>query len=98
MDMDQWLKIRRRVLWEGVSQRQILRETGMRWGTLKRILAHPYPRRAIGDVNGRHAALERTSMMPTLCHDNLLSDATIPQPHYLIHWSKKAGVSYLRQG
>jgi hypothetical protein len=33
--------------------------------------------------------------VPTLCHDNLLSDATIPQPHYLIHWSKKAGVLYL---
>jgi hypothetical protein len=31
---------------------------------------------------------------PTLCHDNLLSDATIPQAHYLIHWSKKPGVLY----
>jgi hypothetical protein len=27
-----------------------------------------------------------------LCHDNLLSDATIPQLHYLIYWSRKAGV------
>ena len=31
MDMDQWLEIRRRVLWEGVSIRQILRETGMHY-------------------------------------------------------------------
>ena len=43
MDMDQWLEIRRRVLPEGVSARQILRETGMHWGTLKKILAHPCP-------------------------------------------------------
>ncbi len=43
MDMDQWLTIRRRVLREGVSKRQILRETGMHWGTLKKILRHPSP-------------------------------------------------------
>jgi transposase len=43
MDMEQWLEIRRRVLREGVSKRQILRETGMHWGTLKKILAHPSP-------------------------------------------------------
>jgi len=34
-------------------------------------------------------------MVLPLRHDNLLSDATIPQPYYLIHWSKKAGVLYL---
>ena len=43
MDMEQWLEIRRRVLREGVSKRQILRETGMHWGTLKKILTHPSP-------------------------------------------------------
>ncbi len=31
MDMEQWLEIRRRVPRDGVSKRQILRETGMHW-------------------------------------------------------------------
>jgi transposase len=43
MDMEQWFEIRRRVLREGVSKRQILRETGMHWETLKKILEHPNP-------------------------------------------------------
>ena len=43
MNMEQWLEIRRRVLREGVSKRQILRETGMHWETLQKILAHPSP-------------------------------------------------------
>jgi len=41
--MDQWLEIRRRVLREGVSKRQILRETGMHWQTLQKILGHSVP-------------------------------------------------------
>ncbi len=41
--MEQWLEIRRRVLREGVSKRQIMRETGMHWETLKKILEHPSP-------------------------------------------------------
>ena len=43
IEMEQWLEIRRRVLRQGVSKRQILRETGMHWETLKKILAHPSP-------------------------------------------------------
>lgn len=42
-DMEQWSKIRRRVLVEGVSKRQILRETGMHWTTLGKILSHSSP-------------------------------------------------------
>ena len=42
-DMDQWMEIRRRVLVEGVSKRHILRETGMHWTTLEKILAHSQP-------------------------------------------------------
>ena len=42
-DMEQWSEIRRRVLVEGVSRRQILRETGMHWLTLKKILEHSQP-------------------------------------------------------
>ena len=42
-DMEQWADIRRRVLQEGVSKRQILRETGLHWTTLEKILAHSEP-------------------------------------------------------
>jgi transposase len=41
--MEQWASIRRRVLVEGVSKRQILRETGMHWTTLEKILTHSRP-------------------------------------------------------
>src|SRR5262249_29265139 len=41
--MQQWADIRRRVLVEGVSKRQILRETGMHWRTLEKVLANPEP-------------------------------------------------------
>jgi len=41
--MDDWSEIRRRVLVEGVSQRQILRERRMYWRTLQKILAHSAP-------------------------------------------------------
>lgn len=43
MNMEQWFEIRRRVLRQGVSKRQIMRETGMHWDTLKKILEHPSP-------------------------------------------------------
>jgi hypothetical protein len=39
-NMDQWIDIRRRVLVEKVSKRQILRETRMHWRTLEKILNH----------------------------------------------------------
>jgi transposase len=42
-DMKQWTEIRRRVLDEGISRRQILRETGLHWQTLKKILDHSGP-------------------------------------------------------
>jgi len=42
-DMEQWATIRRRVLVDGVSKRQILRETGMHWSTLDKILNHSRP-------------------------------------------------------
>jgi len=41
--MQQWAEIRRRVLQDGVTKRQILRETGMHWTTLKKILTHSEP-------------------------------------------------------
>jgi len=42
-EMKQWEEIRFRVLRQGVSKRQILRETGMHWTTLEKILAHSQP-------------------------------------------------------
>ena len=42
-DMILWLEIRRKVLVEGVSKRQVLRETGMHWTTLEKILSHSEP-------------------------------------------------------
>ena len=41
--MEQWNELRRRVLVEGVSRRQVLRETGMHWRTLGKILKHSEP-------------------------------------------------------
>src|SRR5664279_5554835 len=43
LNMEDWTEIRRRVLVEGVSKRQILRETKLHWQTLKKILAHSEP-------------------------------------------------------
>ncbi|MBI9019064.1 MAG: SUMF1/EgtB/PvdO family nonheme iron enzyme [Phycisphaerae bacterium] len=42
-NMEQWAEIRRRVLVEGVSKRQIIRETGMHWQTLDKILSNSSP-------------------------------------------------------
>ena len=41
--MEQWLEIRRRVLVEGVSKRQIMRETGLHWDTLEKMLRYSSP-------------------------------------------------------
>ena len=41
--MQLWADIRRRVLVENVSKRQILRETGIHWRTLEKILANAEP-------------------------------------------------------
>lgn len=41
--MQQWTDIRRRVLGGEASKRQILRETGMHWQTLEKILSHSKP-------------------------------------------------------
>ncbi len=41
--MKKWTEIRRRVLVEGVSKRQIIRETGIHWETLKKILENSEP-------------------------------------------------------
>jgi transposase len=42
-DMKQWCEIRHKVLVEGVSKRSILREYGLHWRTLKKVLALEKP-------------------------------------------------------
>ena len=56
--MEKWTEIRRRVLVEGTSKRQIQRETGLSWPTLEKVLTYsrppgyrrtkPYPKPKIG--------------------------------------------------
>ena len=41
--MEDWTDIRERVIAGKVSKRAILRETGMHWLTLKKMLTHPEP-------------------------------------------------------
>jgi len=43
VEMEWWTDIRRKVLIDGVSKRSILRETGMHWQTLEKILTHSSP-------------------------------------------------------
>jgi transposase len=73
--MDEWVRIRRRVLVEGISKRQILRETGMHWTTLEKILSVSSPpgyqrvvpcrKPRIGPYLGRiEAILEQDKEMP----------------------------------
>lgn len=41
--MNEWYEIRKKVLNEGVSKRQVMREDGLGWSTLKKILNHSKP-------------------------------------------------------
>jgi len=41
--MEDWTKIRQRILVEGISKRQVLRETGMHWKTLEKVVTHSEP-------------------------------------------------------
>jgi transposase len=42
-DPIQWQMIRNRVLKGGIPKRQVLRETGIHWATLEKMLKHPFP-------------------------------------------------------
>ena len=41
--MEDWTKIRRQILVEGISKRAVIRETGMHWKTLEKVLNHSEP-------------------------------------------------------
>lgn len=66
-NMEDWTTIRQRILIEGISKRQVLRETGMHWRTLEKMLTHSEPpgyrqktQRAVKKVG---AYLERIEQM-----------------------------------
>ena len=42
-DMDRWTQIRKKILVEGVSKRQVMEEEGIHWETLKKISANSAP-------------------------------------------------------
>jgi transposase len=42
-DIRQWSKIRRRVLYDGVSRKQVVRDTGISRQTIRKMLLHPTP-------------------------------------------------------
>ena len=43
MDMEQWARVRRKVLIEGRSKRSVMKEEGLHWETLQKMLAHSRP-------------------------------------------------------
>ena len=43
MDMDQWARVRRKILMEGRSKRSVMREENLHWETLQKMLAHSRP-------------------------------------------------------
>ena len=43
-NLEQWMWIRNRLIEEGISQRELERETGVSRTTLSKMLAHPFPR------------------------------------------------------
>ena len=59
MDLEQWERVRRRVLVEGCSKRGVMREEGLAWATLQKMLSHsappgyrqrrPRPKRKLGE-------------------------------------------------
>ena len=43
MEMDQWARVRRKILIEGRSKRSVMAEEGLHWETLQKMLAHSRP-------------------------------------------------------
>ena len=40
MDMEQWARVRRKVLVDGRSKRSVMSEEGLHWETLQKMLSH----------------------------------------------------------
>ena len=43
MDMEQWARVRRKVLIDGCSKRSVMKEEGLHWETLQKMLSHSQP-------------------------------------------------------
>ena len=43
MDMEQWARVRRKVLIDGCSKRSVMKEEGLHWETLQKMLSHSRP-------------------------------------------------------
>ena len=43
MDMEQWARVRRKVLVNGRSKRSVMSEEGLHWETLQKMLSHSQP-------------------------------------------------------
>lgn len=43
MEMEQWARVRRKILMEGRSKRSVMAEEKLHWETLQKMLAHPRP-------------------------------------------------------
>ena len=100
--MEDWADIRQRVLVEGVSKRQILRETGMHWLTLKKILTHPEPpgyrqrqarpQQKLGPYQERiEQILKEDQLLPRKQRHKHLLVALREFPHRLLHHGVAAG-------
>ncbi len=73
--MEQWAEIRRRVLVEQVPKRVILRETGMHWKTLEKILRLPEPPGYQTAKRRKRPVLGREALR--FVHDILRADAEV---------------------
>ena len=73
-DVAQWAKIRHRILVEGVSQRQVVRETGISRVTIRKMLAHSHPQ-SYGPRSRRYPKLgPHTASIQRMLREN----ATLP--------------------
>jgi hypothetical protein len=73
-DVAQWSGIRRRILREGVSIRQVVRETGISCETVRKMLKHPLPK-PYGPRNRRYTRLgPHTASVQRMLREN----ATLP--------------------
>jgi len=82
-DMQEWTTIRHRVLREGVSIRQIQRETGLHFDTIKKILKNPAP------SSYKRGPREKPKLGPYLEHITEILDADKSMPKKQRHTAKR---------
>jgi transposase len=75
-DMDNWIEIRRRVLVDGHSMRDVQREFPLHWKTLRKILDHPEPP---GYRQGRPRPKPKLGPFLPVLHQILVDDRKAPK-------------------